>query len=162
MVSNSLFSEGRGMENLRGGGHTGLWSIGRWYLSDKYGKFKKMPLKSLYLMVKNVHDSQWTISNFLVRIWEIFLLKIWHIYKKCSNSVNFWARKMFFFFKWVRISPEIDWYHYQGANPAPTCIVWHQTMTKTPMRLSVTSEPSVPPPQPEKEWYSLKMTVYDI
>ena len=25
---------------------------------------------------------------------------------------------MFFFFKWVRISPEIDWYHYQGASPA--------------------------------------------
>ena len=38
------------------------------------------------------------------------------------------------FFKWVRISPEIDWYHYQGASPAPTCIVKHLTMTKTPMR----------------------------
>ena len=25
---------------------------------------------------------------------------------------------MFFFFKWVRISSEIDWYHYQGASPA--------------------------------------------
>ena len=32
---------------------------------------------------------------------------------------------MFFFFKWVRISPEIDWYHYQGASTAPTCIVCH-------------------------------------
>ena len=30
---------------------------------------------------------------------------------------------MFFFFKWVRISPEIDWYHYQGASPALKCIV---------------------------------------
>ena len=49
---------------------------------------------------------------------------------KCSNMVNFWARKMLFFFKWVRISPEIDWYHYQGASPAPTCVVRHQTMTK--------------------------------
>ena len=37
---------------------------------------------------------------------------------------------------------EIDWYHYQGANPAPTCIVWHQTITKTPIRWNVTSEPS--------------------
>ena len=24
---------------------------------------------------------------------------------------------MLFFFKWVRISPEIDWCHYQGASP---------------------------------------------
>ena len=38
------------------------------------------------------------------------------------------------FFRWVRILPEIDWYHYQGASPAPTCIV--------PYELSVTSEPS--------------------
>ena len=47
------------------------------------------------------------------------------------------------FFKWVRISPEIDWNHYQGASPAPKCIVRYQTLIKTPMRLSVTSEPSV-------------------
>ena len=32
------------------------------------------------------------------------------------------------------MSPEIDWYHYQGVSPAPTCVVRHQTMTKTPMR----------------------------
>ena len=37
---------------------------------------------------------------------------------------------MFFFFKWVRILPEIDWCHYQGANPAPTRIVRHRTMTR--------------------------------
>ena len=24
------------------------------------------------------------------------------------------------FFKWVRILPEIDWYHYQSASPAIT------------------------------------------
>ena len=29
-----------------------------------------------------------------------------------SNSVSFWAREMFFFLKWVRISPEINWYTY--------------------------------------------------
>ena len=39
---------------------------------------------------------------------------------------------MFFFFKWVRILPEIDWNHHQGASPAPTCIVRHQTMIKPP------------------------------
>ena len=43
---------------------------------------------------------------------------------------------MFFFFKWVRISPEIDWYHYQGASPA-------LNNDKDPYELSVTSEPSV-------------------
>ena len=31
------------------------------------------------------------------------------------------------FFKWVRIFPEIDWYHNQGTSPAPLCIVWHQS-----------------------------------
>ena len=28
--------------------------------------------------------------------------------EKCSS----------FFFKWVRVLPEIDWYHFQGASPA--------------------------------------------
>ena len=54
-----------------------------------------------------------------------------------GNSLTravFEVEKCFFFFKWVRISPEIDWYHYQGASPAPTCIVRHQTMTKTSTR----------------------------
>ena len=41
---------------------------------------------------------------------------------------------MFFFFKWVRILPEIDWYPYQGASPAPSCIVRHKTLIKTPTR----------------------------
>ena len=33
-----------------------------------------------------------------------------------------------------------------AASPAPTCIVWHQTL----LERSVTSEPSVPPPLPQK------------
>ena len=27
------------------------------------------------------------------------------------------------FFKWVRISTDVDWYHHQGASPAPTCML---------------------------------------
>ena len=69
--------------------HTGLWTIGRWYISDKYGKFKKMPSKSRCLMVKNVHDRQWTVSNIFGPYLRDLLLKIWQIYKKCSNSFNF-------------------------------------------------------------------------
>ena len=49
---------------------------------------------------------------------------------------------MFFFFKQVRISPEIDWYHYQGANVAPTGVVRHRIKTDLLSR-SVTSEPNV-------------------
>ena len=45
------------------------------------------------------------------------------------------------FFKQVRISPEIDWYHYQSANAAPTCIVRHLIKTDQFSR-SVTSEPT--------------------
>ena len=100
--------------------------------------------KLLCLMGKDIQDSRETVSNLFGPYLIDLLLKIWDIYEKCSKSVNFWARKMFFFFKWVRISPEIDWYHYQGASPAPTCIVRHQTMTKTSTRWSVTLEPSVP------------------
>ena len=47
------------------------------------------------------------------------------------------------FFKRVKILQEIDWYHYQGASPALTCIIWHQTITNTPTRGSVTSEPNM-------------------
>ena len=70
----------------------------------------------LCLMVKNIHDSYETVSNIFGPYFRDLLLNIWEIYEKCSNSVNFWAWKMFFFLKWVRISPEIDWYHYQGAQ----------------------------------------------
>ena len=35
------------------------------------------------------------------------------------------------FFKWVRILPESDWYHFLGASPAPMCIVQHKTLKKT-------------------------------
>ena len=38
----------------------------------------------------------------------------------CSNLVNIWARKIFLFFKQVRISTDIDWFHYETVNAAPT------------------------------------------
>ena len=60
-------------------------------------KIEKMPSKSLCLMVKNIHDSQWTVSNSFGPYLRDLLSKIWQIYRKCSNSVNFWARKMFLF-----------------------------------------------------------------
>ena len=97
-------------------------------------------------MLKDIHDSHGTVSNLFCQYLSDLQLKIWEIYKKCSNSVKFWAWKMFFFLKWVRILSEIDWIHYQGASPAPMCIVRHQTMTETPTRWNVTSEPSVPSP----------------
>ena len=97
-------------------------------------------------MYNNTHDRCGTASNNFDPYLRDLPMKFWEIYQKCPNSVNFWARKMFFFFKWVRISPEIDWYHYQGASPALTFIVRHQTLTKTLTRWSVTSEPSVGTP----------------
>ena len=48
-------------------------------------------------MVKDIHDSRETVSNIFGPYLRDLLLKIWDIYEKCSNSVNFWARKMFFF-----------------------------------------------------------------
>ena len=54
-----------------------------------------------------------TISNIFVTDFSDFLMKFWEISKKCSNFVNFRAKKMFFFFKQVRISPEKDWFSHQ-------------------------------------------------
>ena len=53
---------------------------------------------------------------------------------------------MFFFFKWVRISPETDWYHYQGAKSGTYVNSPTSKIDKDPYELSITSEPSVPPP----------------
>ena len=81
-------------------------------------------------MVKNIHYSQWIVSNILVRIWKIFHWKF-ERYTKNALDQSIFEHEKCFFFKWVRISPEIDWYHYQGASLEPTCIVRHQTITKT-------------------------------
>ena len=45
--------------------------------------------KLLCLMVINIHDKQWTVSNIFGLYLIDLLLKILEIYKKCSNSVNF-------------------------------------------------------------------------
>ena len=62
------------------------------------------------------------------------LLQVGEIYKKNVLTWSIFELEKCSLFKWVRISPEIDLYHYQGANPAYTCIIRHQTMTKTPTR----------------------------
>ena len=112
------------------GGHTGLWSIGRWYLVTKRENLK-MASKLLCLMGKNIYNSKWTVSTLLVRIWEIYYWKFDRFTRIALTRSVFELEKCFFF-KWVRISPEIDWYHYQGASPAPSCIVRHKTLIKTP------------------------------
>ena len=65
-------------------------------------------------------------------LWNTPTLSIFEL-EKCS-----------FFFKQVRISPEIDWYHYQNANAAPTGIVRLRHRIKTgQFSRSVTPEPTV-------------------
>ena len=83
-------------------------------------------------MFNNTHDRFNTFRNIFRPYLSNLLLKFWEIYEKCFNSVNFWAR--IFFLKWVRILQEIDWYHYLGASPAPSCKVRQQTLIKNPMR----------------------------
>ena len=102
-----------------------------------------MGSKLLCLMVRKINDSHGTVSNIFSPYLRDFLLKIWEIYEKWSNSGQFLSKKNVLFFKWVRILPEID-YHYQGASPAPTCIVWHQTLTKTPTTLLFFYKNSLP------------------
>ena len=45
------------------------------------------------------------------------------------------------FFQWVRISPEINWYHYQNASLAITCIVRHQKLIKVKCHIRAWSAP---------------------
>ena len=63
-------------------------------------------------------------QTFLAPIWEICSWKFERFTKNALIRSVFELEKCFFF-KRVRISPEIDWYHYQGASPAPLCIVWY-------------------------------------
>ena len=77
---------------------------------------------------------------FFTHIWEIFYRNFERFIKNALTQANFELEK-YFFFKWDRISPEIDWYHYQGASVAPMCIVQHQTMKKNHTRWSVQCAP---------------------
>ena len=54
---------------------------------------------------------------------------------------------MFFFFKCVRISPEIEGCHYQGTSLAATCIVQHQTLIQVPSSKVSHQSPVCPPPR---------------
>ena len=40
------------------------------------------------------------------------------------NFVNYGATKMFLFFKYIGISPEIYWYGYLGASRAHLATIW--------------------------------------
>ena len=58
---------------------------------------------------------------------ERFTIKNLRDFESCSKSVQKCS-----FYKLVKVLPEIDWHHYQGTSPAPTCIVRHQTLIKAP------------------------------
>ena len=55
----------------------------------------------------------------------------WSFSLNCSNFVDFLARKTFFSFKQVRISSEIDRYHYQSANAEPMAILRHCVISES-------------------------------
>ena len=46
------------------------------------------------MIVKDIHDSHDTVSNIFGPYLRDLLFEIWEIYEKCSNSVNFWPRKI--------------------------------------------------------------------
>ena len=81
--------------------------------------------------VKDIHYSHGMVSTLYGSYLRDLKLKNGEIFKNAQTRPIFELEKCSFF-KWVRISPEIDLYHYQGASPAHMCIVWHQTLIKTP------------------------------
>ena len=75
-------------------------------------------------MIKNISDIQWTVSN----IFRPFLIDILSRFERFTKNAlirSIFELKNVLFFKWVRISPEMDWYHHQGASLKPMCIVRH-------------------------------------
>ena len=100
------------------------------------------------LIVKIIKDQNISkIYSFLFKFYLRDFQWNWSFSLNCSNFVNFLARKTFFSFKQVRISSEIDRYHYQSANAEPMAIVQNRIKTD-PFRQVVTSEPTVPPHLP--------------
>ena len=80
-------------------------------------------------------------------IWSIWNFKI--VIKKCSNSLNFWGRKMFFFCKWVTILPEVDCFNYQGSSPASNNDK-DPYEVKCHIRAQCAPSPPLPPQKKEK------------
>ena len=118
----------------KGGRHTGLWNIGMWH-------FSQMDPKLSILIPKVIIVAPKTFQRFIF-VFERFSLKNLRDFLWNALTLSIFELEKRFFFKQVRISPEIDWYHYQSANAAPTGIVWHQKKTDLFWR-SFTSEPTV-------------------
>ena len=79
-------------------------------------------------------------------------MKIWEIFKNALTWSMFELQKCIFF-KWVRILPEIDWYHYQCASPAPMCILWHQKLIWSEVsHQSPVCPPHVSSKPPAQQW----------
>ena len=72
-------------------------------------------------MLNNTHDRCDTVSNIFLPYFRDLLMKFWEIYQKCFNSVNFWARKMFFFLNGSEFRQKMnkEGYKNQGRNIHP-------------------------------------------
>ena len=84
-------------------------------------------------------------------------------YKRGSGQVENFPQILkasILFLKWVRILTEIDWYYYyQGATPAPICIVQHRKLINSPAKCSVTSELSFWGGGHKNDMYYMKISV---
>ena len=78
-----------------------MWLIFLYMAIDQRVKWYFTDLKAIFtwirILIFYISNSEWTVSNIFGLFLIDLLLKIWEIYKKCSNPVSFWARKMFFF-----------------------------------------------------------------
>ena len=130
------------------------------------GAFRTLMEISIYVFYPFSRSKIWKISNrfhsyyvwclktfmttgelfqtFLICTLENFYWIFERFTKKLSNSVHFELRKCSFFqmdLNFIR-----NWLvPLSVCGPPLTCNVPHQTLIKTSTRLSVTSEPSVPP-----------------
>ena len=121
-----------------------------WDIYEKCSKYVNFWARKMFFLTGSEFCQKligWAAEITGQLLWEIYCGNFERFIKNALTRSIFELEKCSFW-KWVRTSQEIDRYHYQGASLAPMCIVWHQTMTKTPTRWSVTSEPSVPPPPP--------------
>ena len=92
----------------------------------------QMDPKLFNLIFKIIIVTRKTFQNLCFRFARISL-KFFKDFLWNPLTLSIFELEKCHFFKWVRISLRIDWYHYQGACPAPLCIVQHETLIKTPI-----------------------------
>ena len=108
---------------MGGEGPSGLGNTGMLHFNLNRSFQSQMGAKLFNFLLNFIRVAPNTFQRFMCCISEIFFENFERFSLKCCELGKC------SFFQQVRISPEIDRYHYQNANAAPTTIVRHRIKT---------------------------------